>query len=80
MTMPPRDEFLTAQEVAIILRVSKMTVYRLVEADELAHVRVGRGIRIPERSVAAFIAQGGNDAHALTSPVSLRGKRRLRPI
>lgn len=35
--------FLTVAEVADIMRVSKMTVYRLVHSGELLAVRFGRG-------------------------------------
>lgn len=61
------DGFLTADEVATRLRVSRMTVYRLVHTDELAHVRVGRAVRISEEGLARYIAQGGSeiDRHAL---------------
>jgi excisionase family DNA binding protein len=34
--------FLTVAEVAAIMRVSKMTVYRLVHSGELEAIRVGR--------------------------------------
>ena len=34
--------FLTVAEVATIMRVSKMTVYRLVHSGELEAIRVGR--------------------------------------
>jgi len=40
--------FLTVAEVASIMRVSKMTVYRLVHGGELPAVRVGRTFRVPE--------------------------------
>ena len=53
--------FVSVAEVARYLGVSKMTVYRLVHASELASVRVGRGFRIPLVSLHRFIAQGGND-------------------
>jgi len=48
--------FLTVAEVAALMRVSKMTVYRLVHGGDLVAVRVGRaatlkrfapGIRVP---------------------------------
>ena len=39
-------QFLTVAEVASIMRVSKMTVYRMVHAGELPAIRVGR---IPAR-------------------------------
>jgi excisionase family DNA binding protein len=41
-----QDELLTVREVAAILRVSRATVYKLVEHGELASVRVGNAIRI----------------------------------
>jgi excisionase family DNA binding protein len=47
--------FLTVAEVASIMRVSKMTVYRLVHAGELPAVRVGRSFRVPERAVDDYL-------------------------
>lgn len=47
--------FLTVAEVAAVMRVSKMTVYRLVHAGELAAVRVGRSFRVPERAVHDYL-------------------------
>jgi excisionase family DNA binding protein len=47
--------FLTVQEVALLMRVSKMTVYRLVHSGELASVRVGRSFRVPERAVNDYL-------------------------
>jgi excisionase family DNA binding protein len=47
--------FLTVAEVADMMRVSNMTVYRLVHAGELPAVRFGRSFRIPESAVAAAI-------------------------
>ena len=43
--------FLTVAEVAELMRVSKMTVYRLVHAGELPAVRFGRSYRVPETAV-----------------------------
>src|SRR4029453_8407968 len=39
--------FLTVAEVAALMRVSKMTVYRLVHSGELTAGRVGRSYRAP---------------------------------
>ena len=55
--------FLTVAEVATVMRVSKMTVYRMVHAAELPAVRVGRSFRVPEKAVhdylrGAFIEAG----------------------
>lgn len=50
--------FLTVAEVAAVMRVSKMTVYRLVHSGELASVRVGRSFRVPERAVHDYLHVG----------------------
>jgi excisionase family DNA binding protein len=52
-----RTKFLTVAEVAEMLRVSRMTVYRWVHAGELPAVRFGRSFRVPEQAVEAFMAQ-----------------------
>lgn len=43
--------FLTVFEVAVIMRVSKRTVYRLVHAGDLEAIRVNGSYRIPEHAV-----------------------------
>lgn len=47
--------FLTVAEVASVMRVSKMTVYRLVHNGELPAVRVGRSFRVPEQAVHDYL-------------------------
>ena len=47
--------FVTVAEVAAMMRVSKMTVYRLVHAGELPAVRVGRSFRVPEQAVHDYL-------------------------
>jgi len=49
--------FLTVAEVAALMRVSKMTVYRLVHAGDLSAVRVGRSFRVPEQAVHQYLRQ-----------------------
>ena len=56
-------KFLTVAEVATLMRVSKMTVYRLLHSGELPGVQIGRSFRVPEQAVheylrAAFIEAG----------------------
>ena len=48
-------QFLTVAEVAAMMRVSKMTVYRLVHSGELTAVRVGRSFRVPEHAVHEYL-------------------------
>ncbi len=47
--------FLTVAEVATAMRVSKMTVYRLVHSGELPAVRVGRSFRVTEDAVNEYL-------------------------
>ncbi|MFD3976894.1 MULTISPECIES: helix-turn-helix domain-containing protein [Streptomyces] len=49
--------FLTVAEVASVMRVSKMTVYRLVHSGHLPAVRVGRSFRVPEQAVHAYLRE-----------------------
>ena len=48
-------KFLTVAEVAAMMRVSKMTVYRLVHNGELPAVRVGRSFRVVEEDVNEYL-------------------------
>lgn len=48
-------KFLTIAEVASLMRVSKMTVYRLVHGGELPAVRVGRSFRVLEQDVNEYL-------------------------
>jgi excisionase family DNA binding protein len=48
-------KFLTVAEVASTMRVSKMTVYRLLHSGELPAVRVGRSFRVVESDVNEYL-------------------------
>lgn len=48
-------QYLTIAEVAEGLRVSKMTVYRLVRAHALASMRFGKSYRISEKAVEDYL-------------------------
>ncbi len=54
--------FLTVAEVASLMRVSKMTVYRLVHSGELTAVRVGRSFRVPESAVHLYLKEAFTDS------------------
>lgn len=64
--MPTTDisevKFLTVAEVAAAMRVSKMTVYRLVHNGELPAVRVGRSFRVSEEDVNEYLRASFFDA------------------
>jgi excisionase family DNA binding protein len=47
--------YLTVAEVALAMRVSSMTVYRLVHSGELPAVRFGRSYRVPALAVEEYL-------------------------
>ena len=49
------DPMLTVGEVAGTMRVSNMTVYRLINSGQLAAVRVGKNYRIRESDVTRYL-------------------------
>ena len=59
---PARAQFLTVAEVASLMRVSKMTVYRLVHNGELPAVRVGRSFRVHAKAVRDLLETSYFDA------------------
>jgi excisionase family DNA binding protein len=63
----PRDRLLTVAEVADHMRVSSMTVYRLIKAGSLKAVRVGKNYRI---------RTGDLDAYLQSSSISGNGAER----
>ena len=62
MVNEDKGKFLTVAEVAEIMRVSKMTVYRLVHGGELPAVRVGRSFRVSEEDVDEYLRKSFYDA------------------
>lgn len=62
--MPPMstttERFVTVAEVADRLRVSTMTVYRLIQSGDLPAARIGKSYRLREHDVEAFLAQQFN--------------------
>ena len=57
-----RARFLTPAEVAELLRVSSMTVYRLIKSGELRAARIGKSYRISEDDVDAYLQARFSDA------------------
>jgi excisionase family DNA binding protein len=53
---------LTVNEVADLLRVSRMTVYRLIKEGQLAALRVGRNYRLREDDVDEYLRQRYHEA------------------
>jgi excisionase family DNA binding protein len=51
------NRLLTVAEVALTMRVSNMTVYRLIKSGQLAAVRVGKNYRIRESDVDRYLSE-----------------------
>ncbi len=51
------DRLLTVGEVAGTMRVSNMTIYRLIKSGQLAAVRVGKNYRIRESDVDRYLSE-----------------------
>lgn len=50
---------LRVSEVAKLMSVSSMTVYRMIHAGELPAIKIGRSFRIEERCVQAYLETHG---------------------
>ncbi|MGI9119710.1 MAG: helix-turn-helix domain-containing protein [Acidimicrobiales bacterium] len=57
-----RAQYLTVSEVAATLRVSTMTVYRLIKSGDLPAIRVGKSYRLSEDEVDRYLARGYTEA------------------
>lgn len=53
--MASEQDLLTAGEVAEAMRVSTMTVYRLIRSGELGAIRVGRRFRIRRSDLDRYL-------------------------
>ncbi len=51
------ERLLTVSEVANAMRVSNMTVYRLIKAGQLSAIRVGKNYRIRRRDVERYLSE-----------------------
>lgn len=51
------DPLLTVGEVATLMRVSNMTVYRLIKSGQLSAVRVGKNYRIRRADVDRYLTE-----------------------
>lgn len=49
------ESLLTVAEVAATMRVSKMTVYRLIKARQLPALKVGKNYRIRESDIDQYL-------------------------
>jgi excisionase family DNA binding protein len=49
------EPLLTVGEVATIMRVSNMTVYRLIKSGQLAAIRVGKNYRLRRSDIEFYL-------------------------
>ncbi len=54
-----QNKIYNAKEAAAYLRISKVTLYNLVENGQIHCVRIGRIYRFTEEQIQAFILGGG---------------------
>jgi excisionase family DNA binding protein len=50
----------TAAELATLMRVSKMSVYRLIHTGQLEAIRIGRSYRVPDAAVTTYLTTPAN--------------------
>lgn len=63
MSTPSFDsDYLTVADIARVLRLSKMTVYRMLEDGEMSYVRVGRCYRVPIIAFRDYLAVNTTNA------------------
>ncbi|HEY4615909.1 MAG TPA: helix-turn-helix domain-containing protein [Citricoccus sp.] len=55
---------MTVTEVAEMMRVSRMTVYRMIHSGEVPAVRFGRSYRVPESAVQQILRTGTTEVRA----------------
>ena len=60
--IPLSQKFLTVAEVASMLRVSNMTVYRLIQAGDIPAVRVGKSYRLREEDLDKYLGDRYTEA------------------
>ena len=65
----PGGKFLTVAEVAAIVRLSKMSVYRLIHSGQLEAVQFGRSFRVSEKALNTYL-----DERVLRRRLGLLGK------
>ncbi|WIK65445.1 helix-turn-helix domain-containing protein [Gleimia hominis] len=58
MSQQERPRFVTVAEVADLMRVSRMTVYRMIHSGDLPAMRVGKSFRVPQAAVSQLIDAG----------------------
>lgn len=53
--MEQESGYLTVAEIAVALKLSKMTVYRMIRSGELPAAQFGKSLRIAERAFSEYL-------------------------
>ena len=56
------ERLLTVSEVAEVLRVSRMSIYRMIKQGEMPAFRVGRGYRLRQEDVHRYLKERFTEA------------------
>ena len=70
----------TIEEVAQLLKVSKLTIYDLVKKGELPVFRVGRQMRVDRTDLQVYIQKGKNGAIPTSSPTTTTSSSQRKKI
>lgn len=63
MAQQDTPRFVTVAEVADLMRVSKMTVYRMIHSGDIPAIRVGKSFRVPRSAVTQLVGQEMENWH-----------------
>jgi excisionase family DNA binding protein len=66
------EPLLTVGEVATVMRVSNMTVYRLIKSGQLSAIRVGKNYRIRRSDVERYLSDRAVNVTSI-DPDELKG-------
>lgn len=58
MTEAQFPEFMTVEEIAAQMRVSKMTIYRHIHENRISYTRIGRHFRITTEEFQRIMREG----------------------
>lgn len=67
------EPLLTVKDVAALLNVCEMSIYREAKAGTLPHIRIGRSIRFSKDALDAYIKSQATAPAAATAKPAKRG-------
>jgi len=61
VTMQKEKEFYLVEELADVLRVSNMTIYRYIKAHKIKAYKIGKEFRVEKKEFQAFLNNARTD-------------------